>query len=101
MNVTSFEGTIVLTCVGTGFPIPSIAWFQNGSAIDPDQDNTTIVMYTSELFRNTTSKLRISMAMVNNSGFYHCNLSSPNYIDVMSQEALIKVQGESALMCTG
>ena len=101
MNVTSFEGTIVLTCGGIGFPIPSIAWFQNGSAIDPDQDNTTIVADTSELFRTATSTLSISMAMVNNSGFYHCNLSSPNYADVMSQEALILVQGESALMCTG
>ena len=94
MNVTSFEGTIILSCVGIGFPIPSIYWFQNGSAIDPDQDNATIVTDISELFRNTTSTLSISMAMVNNSGFYHCNLSSLNFIDTMSQEVLVLVQSE-------
>lgn len=93
-NVTSFEGVITLMCGGVGFPIPNITWFQNGSAIDMDQDNTTISTTSSDSSRTTLSILTVSMAMVNNSGFYHCNLSSLDYEDLISEAALILVQGK-------
>ena len=93
-NVTSFEGDIILMCGGMGFPIPNITWFQNGSAIDMDQDNTTINTTSSDSSRTTLSILTVSMAMVNNSGFYHCNLSSLDFEDLTSEVALILVQSK-------
>ena len=95
-NVTSFEGTIVLTCVAAGEPIPSITWFQNGTVISDNQDNeTSIMIEESPLNRSVSSILTITMAMVNNSGIYHCNISSSveYFTDVMSGIALVLVQG--------
>ena len=95
-NVTSFEGTIVLTCVAAGEPIPSITWFQNGTVISDNQDNeTSIMIEENPLNRSVSSTLTITMAMVNNSGSYHCNISSSveYFPDVMSEIALVLVQG--------
>ena len=96
MNVTSFEGTISLRCDGLGLPIPTITWYQNGSMIDADESNDTTV--TSDTFSNrtVTSTLTIIMPMVNNSGNYHCNLSSTieDYQEVMSEVVLVLVQGK-------
>ena len=93
-NVTSFEGDIILMCGGMGFPIPNITWIQNGYVIDMDQDNTTINTTSSNSSRTTLSILTVSMAMVNNSGFYHCNLSSLDFEDLTSEVALILVQSK-------
>ena len=92
-NVTSFE-ELTLTCGGMGFPIPTITWFQNGSAIDQDLENTTIYTTVSTSSMNISSTLTIAMAMVNDSGTYHCNLSSLNYLDAMTEEALVLVQSK-------
>ena len=95
-NVTRFEGTIVLTCVAAGGPIPSITWFQNGTVISDNQDNkTSIMMEENPLNRSVSSILTITTAMVNNSGIYHCNVSSSveYFPDVMSGIALVLVQG--------
>ena len=92
-NVTSFEGTIVLTCVAAGEPIPTITWFQNGTVISDNQDNeTSIMMEENFLDQSISSTLTITMAMVNNS---HCNISSSveYFPDVMSGIALVLVQG--------
>ena len=95
-NVTSFEGTIMLTCVAAGEPIPTITWFQNGTVISDNQDNkTSIMMKENFLDQSISSTLTITMAMVNNSGIYHCNISSSveYFPDVMSETALVLVQG--------
>ena len=94
-NVTSFEGTIVLTCVAAGEPIPIITWFQNGTVISNNQDETSIMMEENPLNRSVSSILTITMAMVNNSGSYHCNISSSveYFPDVLSEIALVLVQG--------
>ena len=96
-NVTSFEGTIVLTCVAAGEPIPTITWFQNGTVISDNQDNETSIIMMEENFldQSISSTLTITMAMVNNSGSYHCNISSSveYFPDVMSEIALVLVQG--------
>ncbi len=40
-----------------------------------------------------TSALTINMAMVNDSGEYVCNATSPNYDTVSSEPVLVFVQG--------
>ena len=96
VNVTSFEGVITLFCEGTGFPIPDITWYQNGTALESDsEDNTTITTIAINDTRIVNSSLVITRPMVNNSGLYHCNLSSSvsAYEQVMSEEVLVLVQG--------
>ena len=96
MNVTSFEGVITLYCEGTGFPIPDITWYQNGTALESDsEDNTIITTISIPDTRIVNSSLVITRPMVNNSGLYHCNLSSSvsEYEQVMSEEVLVLVQG--------
>ena len=97
MNVTSFEGTIVLRCGGFGFPIPTITWFQNGSLVEPEEnENVTISTTQSTSDLNTSSVLTIVRPEMNNSGDYRCALSSSvaAFEDVMSEEVLVLVQGK-------
>jgi len=90
MNVVRAGNSVMLTCNVTGFPIPAITWFQNGSAIDSGDNIATTVQ---PLTRRISSTLTISMAMRDDSGVYHCNISSPNFINVISEEVLVLVQG--------
>lgn len=96
MNVTSFEA-LTLECEGHGFPIPNVTWFHNGSVTD----NSNYIITSLEEASNHTisSVLTMSMAMVNDSGYYHCNLSSfvSGYEDAMSEVALVLVQGKFLL----
>ena len=96
LNVTSFEETIILSCEGFGFPIPTIAWYQNGTMIEVDEDMTTIEAISQPDNLTVSSVLTIVMPNVNNSGDYHCILSSSvaAYNDVMSEVVLVLVQGE-------
>ena len=57
-----------------------------------DDENRTTVLCTME-DRSVTSTLTINMAMVNDSGEYVCNASSPNYDTVSSEPVLVFVQG--------
>ena len=98
INVTSFEGVITLYCEGTGFPIPDITWYQNGTVIDASEDEYVTITTTSESStRTVNSTLVITRAVMSNSGDYHCNLSSSvsEYEEVMSRVARVFVQGKS------
>ena len=88
-NVTSFEGTIMLSCTATGFPAPTITWFHNDTL-----ENS--VFYTTEdincyTTRSTFIKLR---AETNDSGTYFCRAEINGYDSVDSNEAIVLVQGE-------
>ncbi len=50
-----------------------------------DDENRTTVLYAM-VDRSVTSTLTINMAMVNDSGEYVCNASTPNYYDDVSSE---------------
>ena len=96
MNVTSFE-EIRLSCEGNGFLIPDITWYHNGTALDADMDeNTTITTTPTSSTQTVMSELVISMAMVNDSGDYHCVLSSSvgDFEEVMSEMALVLIQSK-------
>ena len=95
--VARFEGTIMLYCEGTGFPIPDIAWYRNGSALDAsEEDNVTVTHNKISPARTVSSSLVITIPTFNKSGEYHCNLSSSvrAYEDLMSQVALVVVLGK-------
>ena len=96
MNVTRLEGVITLKCNGTGFPIPDITWYQNGTALQSGtEDNVAITTNSVPDTRIVNSNLVITRPVVGNSGLYHCNLSSSvsAYEQVMSEEVLVLVQG--------
>ncbi len=61
-----------------------------------DDENRTTVLYTVGDI-SVTSTLTINMAMVNDSGEYVCNASSPDYDTVSSEPILVFVQG---IACT-
>ena len=93
MNVTSFE-EIRLSCEGNGFPIPDITWYHNGTTLDADmEENINIKTTPTSSTQTVMSTLTISMAMVNDSGDYHCVLSS-SVGEVMSEIALVLVQSK-------
>ena len=99
VNVTRIEGTIVLTCGGFGFPIPTISWYQNGSLVEPEENDTATITTLSQSDLNTSSVLTIVRPVVNNSGDYHCILSSSvaAYQDLMSEEVLVLVQSKETV----
>ncbi len=57
-----------------------------------DDENRTTVLYAM-VDRSVTSTLTINMAMVNDSGEYVCNASSPDYDDVSTDPINLSVQG--------
>ncbi len=54
-----------------------------------DENRTTVTDTTGD--RSVNSTLTINMAMVNDSGEYVCNASSPNYDIVSSDPATVMV----------
>ena len=91
-NVTSFEGTIMLSCTATGFPAPTITWFHNNSM----EDNTS---YTSEnLMINdytTRSIFIMSLPATSDSGMYFCRAAINEYDqEVDSSRVTVLVQGQ-------
>ncbi len=57
-----------------------------------DDENRTTVLYAVG-DRSVTSTLTINMAMVNDSGEYVCNASSPDYDDVSTDPINLSAQG--------
>ncbi len=100
VNVTSIEGTVVLRCGGFGFPFPVITWYQNGSLVE-ENGNRTIVSTASSADLNVSSVLTIVRPMLNNSGDYHCNLTSSvmEYQEAMSEVVLVLVQSKQSASC--
>ena len=56
-----------------------------------DENRTTVLCTVGD--RSVTSTLTINMAMVNDSGEYVCNASSPNYDTVSTDPVILLVQG--------
>ena len=94
LNVTLIEGNIIQSCNATGFPLPSIQWYQNGTLVTED-DRTSISNLTDS--RSVLSTLTVSVAMTNDSGEYHCNASN-TVGSVVSDTVTVFVQG--VCMCT-
>lgn len=88
-NVARLE-SVSLTCEGIGY-FPEIKWFQNGIAIEENNNNTRIIKYSSA--QKATSNLSILVADIKHSGNYHCSLSVLDFI-MESENALVLVQGE-------
>ena len=91
-NVTSFEGTVMLVCIVTGFPAPTITWFQNGTLVE---DSTLFTSVEDNVY-TTRSTFMKSMAETNDSGMYFCRASIDGYDDVDSNMATVLVQGEQS-----
>lgn len=95
--VARFEGTIMLYCEGTGYPIPDLTWYRNGTALDASgEDSMTITQNKIAPTRTVNSSLLITTPTFHKSGQYHCILSSSVmvYEDLTSQVALVVVLGE-------
>ena len=57
-----------------------------------DENRTTVLCTMGD--RSVTSTLTINMAMVNDSGKYVCNASSPDYDTVSTDPVILMVQGK-------
>ena len=94
LNVTTSEN-FTLMCNATGYPVPSILWFHNGTAVN-ESSRITIVPQSSS--RVSLSVLSVSTAMATDSGMYTCNASSPEFQTVSSGTVNVLIQGESTSM---
>ena len=83
-------GPGLLVCEASGFPVPAVTWYHNGSLTASDGDRVMII--TRVTGRLVASTLAISMAMSINSGNYTCVVASPGYGDV-ARSAVAVVQG--------
>ena len=73
-NATISEN-FTLACNASGYPVPTILWIHNGTAVDEDRnDHATIIQSTA--LRSFWSILTVSMGAVNDSGEYACNVTS-------------------------
>ena len=100
-----------LSCGANGYPIPNITWLLNRSEVDLQISNETfssgsgsfLSIQVEEILglRSVSSRLSVSMAMTNDSGNYTCLIVSPvsEYGPVLTQPALILVQGTLSSMC--
>ena len=90
MNVTTTED-IILTCTASGYPIPSISWTHNDTAV-----NESISISITEQDRVTMSTLTVIGAVVNDSGQYECFATSPigNFTVERSGPVTVLVQGK-------
>ena len=92
-NVTEL-GALTLICEGKGYPLPEIMWFRNQSVIDPTlENNVAIISMQSTLLQKTSSNFTVSITSMNDSGIYHCTLST-NEFSVISQSAVVLVQSK-------
>lgn len=84
MNVTTTED-LDLTCLISGFPIPLIEWYHNGSVISPDERITI-------LHNSSVTILTVINTSLADSGDYRC--SGINDVgSVFSPPALVLIQG--------
>ena len=67
-------GDVALMCSASGYPVPSISWTHNGTAVN-ESDRITIIQESNT--RSSTSVLSILATMENDSGEYTCIASSP------------------------
>ena len=94
LNVTTSEN-FTLMCNATGYPVPSIFWFHNGTAIN-ESNRITITPESSS--RVSFSALSVSAAMATDSGTYTCNASSPEFQTASSGRVNVFIQGEYTSM---
>ena len=103
-NVTNSQGTILLSCKVSGFPIPSVTWLHNNTEV-MEQDsrvNISTVEYNESSadpiqFGQALSTLMISRPDFNDSGNYACRaaiVSIPFYAPVISVNVTVLVQSE-------
>ena len=95
MNVTTSEN-FTLMCNATGYPVPSILWFHNGTAVNGSSNRITIIPQSSS--RVSLSVLSVSTAVASDAGIYTCNASSPEFATVSSGLVNVLIQGESISM---
>ena len=94
VNVTSNE-QLTLMCNATGFPLPSIQWYQNGTLVTED-DRISISNLTDS--RSVLSTLTVSVAMTNDSGDYQCNATN-SAGNIVSDTVTVLVQGVCMCVC--
>ena len=85
-------GDVTLMCSASGYPVPSISWTHNGTAVN-ESDRITIIQESNT--RSSTSVLSISAAVANDSGEYTCIASSPvsDFQTVSSEPVTVFVHG--------
>ena len=89
-NVTSFEGTIMLSCTATGFPTPTITWFHNNTM----EDNATDIMSQRINVYTTRSTLTVLEPATDDSGMYFCRAFIDGYDNSDSDIVTVLIQGK-------
>ncbi|KAJ8402305.1 hypothetical protein AAFF_G00371700 [Aldrovandia affinis] len=77
----SVDGTVVLGCIATGFPTPSILWRKDG---------TLVSTHDSRINQQDTGALQIHYAKLGDTGVYTCTASNPS--GEASWKAYLEVQ---------
>ena len=105
-NVSIFIHNITLSCEAIGIPVPSIIWTHNDTTLNVngeigDFENGINIIESVETLGTIRSMLIIDSALANHTGNYSCNATSSVefYESVMSQIALVLVQGKYIAIC--
>jgi len=89
-------------CNASGYPVPSISWTHNETAVN-ESDRIRIIPETST--RAIVSVLNILSATASDSGDYTCIVSSLNFETVSSRPVTVLIQGRYTQMmhtvCSG
>ena len=89
------NNSFTLECTAEGFPAPSIQWYHNNTMIS-NSSNRYIVDTTS--MNSITSILRVIMGDFTDSGLYHCEANSSEFVDnVNSDVVTVSIVGEYEL----
>jgi len=89
-----------LECTAEGFPTPSIQWYLNNTMITNNSDRDIVDTMS---MNSITSMLTVIMAKFTDSGLYHCEANSSEFVDNVKSDMMnISVVGECGLVlyCT-
>ena len=100
LNIT-YGNVVVLTCVASGIPAPSISWTSTsntiGSGSGSGDNNLTLLQYETVLaYGVVQSELTLLDVMLSDIGRYKCIATSSvsTYEPAVSEEALLNVIGK-------
>ena len=88
-NITARQ-SFALTCIATGYPVPTIEWRLNGTSYTI-RDPSVITVTSTDGLRSNSSVITVTNATTSDTGLYQC--VATNVVGTDTQDATVIVQG--------